>query len=196
MSPPSNESRVLPVPPSAAPATVDFGALYRSTIVPLRDYLARFMGDRVEAQDIAQDAYLKTFEAMQDHPIGQPRSYLFTTARRLAINFQIRRAQRMQPTEASILEAKVGPAPDPTQSVMAGQDQELFKAAVKALPPGCQEILVLRLNDGLSPPEIAQRLGLAESTVSNQLTRALRAVREQVTAGNNPVPREKSALVD
>jgi RNA polymerase sigma factor (sigma-70 family) len=70
---------------------------------------------------------------------------------------------------------------------MAGQDRAVFAAAVEALPPGCQEVLVLRLHHGLPPAEIARRLGLAESTVSNQLTRALRLVRTYVAAQNNPV---------
>ena len=171
-------------PPSPAVEGEEFGALYRSTLSPLRLFLARLLGDHAEAQDIAQDAYVKTYEAMQDRPVHQPRSYLFTTARRLALTYRIRRASRMQPTEDSVLESKAGASPDPTSLVMAKQDREAFAAAVRDLPRACQEVLVLRLNDGLTPPEIAQKLGIAESTVSNNLTRALRRVREYVTVQN------------
>jgi RNA polymerase sigma factor (sigma-70 family) len=175
-------------PPPAEPrAADDFGALYRSTIDPLRGYLARFLGDRAEAQDIAHDAYLKTYEAMNEHPVVQPRAYLYTTARRLALNFRMRRGSRMQPTDAAAIEARAGVAPAPIQAVMAEQDRAAYAAAVTALPPGCQEVLVLRLHNGLSPAEIARKLDLAESTVSNQLTRALRLVRAQITIQNNPV---------
>lgn len=184
----------MPAPPCGAPeATPDFGSFYRATLGPLRDYLARFLGNRTEAQDIAHDAYLKTYAAMSDHRVAQPRAYLYTVARHLATNFQVRRGNRVQPTESALLEAKAGLTPAPTDSIMAAQDQSLYRAAVHGLPHGCQEVLVLRLNHGLSPAQIAQKLGLSESTVSNQLTRAMRLVRDQLAAQNavhqNPAPR-------
>jgi RNA polymerase sigma-70 factor (ECF subfamily) len=185
----------LPAPTGVAPeASPDFGSFYRETLRPLRDYLSRFLGNRTEAQDIAHDAYLKTYQAMASRPVHQPRAYLYETARHLASNFRIRRGNRMQPTESSVLEFKAGLTPAPTDSIMAAQDQSLYRAAVQALPAGCQEVLVLRLHHGLTPPQIAQKLHLSESTVSNQLTRAMRLVRDHLAAQNAASkPRQKAS---
>jgi RNA polymerase sigma factor (sigma-70 family) len=177
MSPPAEK------PSSALPSSApfDFGMLYRETVTPLRRYLARIMGDRDEAQDIAQDAFCRTYRAMQTQPVEKPRAFLFTTARHLASNFRLRRAERMQPTEAAFFESQTDSAPDAAQSAIARQDEESFAHAVLTLPPGCQQILVLRLHHGMSQREIATHLQLAPSTVGNQLARAIRLLRANPT---------------
>lgn len=186
--PPHEQSRSLPAPPCVAPAEPppeDFASFYRASVAPLRRYLARVLGDRNEAEDIAQDAFVKTYEAMSDQPVTKPRSFLFVTARRLAINFRTRRASRMKPTEAGFIEAHAGTSPDAVETLIARQDAEAFEAAVLALPPGCQQVLALRLKHGLSHEEIAKKLGLASSTVGNQLTRAIRLLRAQLPAATS-----------
>src|SRR5882757_7439527 len=100
MSPPPEPVR--PLPPSSAPPP-DFGAFYLATVAPLRSYLNRFLGNRAEAQDIAQDAFLRTYEAMGAHPVEKPRAFLFVTARRLAINFRLRRENRLRPEQPCVL---------------------------------------------------------------------------------------------
>ncbi len=166
-------------PPPVAPAPPgDFGSFYRTTVGPLRGFLTRLLGDHAAAQDIAQDAYVQTYRALQSQPVGKPRSFLFTTARRLASNYRTRRADRMQPTDSSLLEAQAGTSPDPVEAIMARQDSDAFEAAILALPPGCQRVLVLRLKHGLPLADIAQKLGVAPSTVGNQLARAIRLLRD------------------
>lgn len=189
--PPPDQIRALPVEPEAEVG--DFSSLYRATLVPLREYLARFLGDRSEAQDIAQDAYVKTLVAMRARPVEKPRSYLFTTARRLAMNFQLRRRQRMQPTESSKLDGFIAAGEGPVEQVMSAQDQAAFAEAVLVLPAVCQQVLVLRLHHGLSPAQIGVRLGIAESTASNHLTRAMRLVRDQVAAKNSEPDASRAA---
>ncbi|MSU53319.1 MAG: hypothetical protein CK538_08440 [Opitutia bacterium] len=187
-------------PPATEPsaASFDFGALYRDTVTPLRRYLSRIMGDRDEAQDIAQDAFFLTYQAMQKQPVEKPRAFLFTTARRLASNFRLRRSERMRPTEAAFFESQTDAAPDATQSTIARQDEESFDRAVLALPPGCQQILVLRLHHEMSQREIAATLGLAPSTVGNQLARAIRLLRADPTLAERrePPPANSAAAAD
>lgn len=123
---------------------------------------------------------------MSDRAVSQPRAYLYSTARHLAANFGARRGNRMLPTDSTVLETKAGTAPDGLHPLMAAEDQSLYRAAVHNLPHGCQEILVLRLHHGLRPAQIAAKLQLSESTVQNQLTRAMRLVRDAVAHGNSP----------
>lgn len=175
MSVPSEPVRAAgPASPQAG-RTEEFGAFYQATLAPLRTYLNRFLGNRTEAQDIAQDAFLKTYEAMGSQPVGKPRAFLFVTARRLAINFRLRRGNRVQTEEPQVLETHAGQTPDFTEAIM---EEEAFDEAVRDLPPGCQQVLYLRFKEGLSHGEIADRLGLAHQTVSNHVTRALRLLRE------------------
>jgi len=45
------------------PPDQDFRSLYQTTLTPLRRYLATVLGNPHEAQDIAHDAYLRTYAA-------------------------------------------------------------------------------------------------------------------------------------
>lgn len=170
------------------PPDKEFRSFYQTTLTPLRRYLATVLGNPHEAQDIAHDAYLKTYRAMQGKEISQPKAFLFTTARRLALNFSIRRASRMRPEENSVLDREMAATPDARAIAMERQEREHMETAIAALPEGCREVLVLRHTEELSHQEIADRLGIARSTVEKHLARALRLLREALM--------EKSAKPD
>jgi len=157
---------------------VSFAQLYRETLLPLRLYLARMLGNRCDAEDLAHDAYARVFEAMGGQTIGQPEAFLYTTARRLALN-QIKR-RKLAPVQADdgirvIDFAATGPGVP--QVVMAQQDWARLEAAIAALPSGCRTVLCLRKRERLSMAEIGARLGIAVSTVEKQHARALRLLR-------------------
>src|SRR3954468_24425210 len=101
------------------PPDQDFRSLYQATLTPLRRYLATVLGNQHEAQDIAHDAYLRTYAAMQGQEINHPKALLFTTARRLALNFRIRRGNRMRPEENTVLDRTAADTPDAAQITMA-----------------------------------------------------------------------------
>lgn len=184
MSPqPSEQSRALPAPPCVVAPTIaptDFGTFYSATLGPLRRFLSKLMGNRTEAQDIAHDAYLKTYEAMHTQPVAQPTAYLYTTAKHMAMRHQVRRASRMQPTDPGVLEMQAGPTTNLVDEVVAREQAQAFDAAVLALPPGCRQVLILQLKHGLSHAQIAQKLAISPSTVAKHLARALRLLREHV----------------
>lgn len=192
MSPPPGEpARVLAITECecvTAPERrqAEFGSFYRATIAPLRDYLSRLLNDRSEAQDIAHDAYLKTYHVASHQEVDKPRALLFTIARRLAINHRLRRVRRYLPTENAQLDLEACERRNVVAEVIARQEDHLFDAALAHLPPGCRTVVILRFNEHLSHAEIAARLGISLSTVANHLTRALRLLRQHVPT--DPAP--------
>lgn len=183
---PAPSAPASPRPGDTDPAGPDFGSFYRATLAPLRRYLAQVLGCSHEAENIAHDAYLRMHEAMHDRPVEKPTAFLYTTARRLALNYRTRRGNRMAPTDAAVLDTAAGSAPDAAHQLMARQETEALQEAIRSLPPGCREVLVLRNQEELSHDEIAQRLGIARSTVEKHLARALRLLREQMRAPAAP----------
>ena len=168
----------------------DFAALYRATVAPLRRYLTRFLGDPSEAQDVAHDAYLRVYPTEGKPPAEKPEALLYTTARRLALNRIKRRriAPIAGPTDSPDLAPS--PAPGVVQQVMARQELRQLEAAIAGLPAGCRTVLLLRKVELLSHREIADRLGIAVSTVEKQHARALRLLRAalEAQADRPPVP--------
>lgn len=162
---------------SESPPPRDFTSLYRSTVTPLRRYLARMLGDTAEAEDVAHDAYLRVKSTVEAQRAEKPEALLYTTARRLALN-KIKRRQIAPFVPAALDEGTAAStAPDVTRQVMARQELQLLEQAIAGLPPGCRQVLLLRKIELLSHQEISERLGIAISTVEKQHARALRLLR-------------------
>lgn len=166
----------------------NFAGLYRRTVGPLRRYLGRLLGNPSEAQDIAHDAYMRVYPKVQDRSAKNPQAVLYTTARRLAINRLRRRSiAPIIPGEANP-EVTASAAPGVVQQVMAKQELQALEDAIAQLPEGCRAVLLLRKIELLSHYEIGQRLGIAVSTVEKQHARALRLLREALSAPQHSVP--------
>jgi RNA polymerase sigma-70 factor (ECF subfamily) len=164
----------------------DFARLYRATLTPLRRYLARLLGNATEAQDVAHDAYLRVYPKIQDHSATNPQAVLYVTARNLAINQLKRREVAPIVPSATKVDHAMSSAPGVVQEVMARQELLQLEQAIAQLPEGCRAVLLLRKIELLSHQEIAQRLGIAISTVEKQHARALRLLRAALAAPPQP----------
>lgn len=164
----------------------DFAGLYRTTLAPLRRYLARLLGNATEAQDVAHDAYVRVYPKVQDQSAETPEALLYTTARRLAINKLKRRSIAPFARESLNPETTASTAPGVAQQVMARQELQQLEQAIAQLPEGCRAVLLLRKIELLSHQDIANRLGISISTVEKQHARALRLLRAALPAETAP----------
>ena len=164
------------MPDAPAPRS-NFSDLYRNTVAPLRRFLTRMLGDPAEAQDVAHDAYLRVFPVTEAQRADRPEALLYTTARRLALN-RIKR-RKIAPFAAGEFDPDTASShtPDAAQQLIKNQERQRLQAAIDDLPPGCRSVLLLRKVELLSHREIADRLGIAISTVEKQHARALRLLR-------------------
>ncbi|MGH7996589.1 MAG: RNA polymerase sigma factor [Opitutaceae bacterium] len=163
--------------------TLRSGAISRrctgATLAPLRRYLARLLGNTAEAQDVAHDTYLRIYRHSdgKSAPGERPEALLYTVARRLAINRLRRRSISPFASGGANPEGAASPQPGVAQQVMARQELGMLEQAIADLPAGCRAVLVLRKVELLSHRQIAERLGIAVSTVEKQHARALRLLR-------------------
>jgi len=165
----------------------DFASLYRATLAPLRRYLARLLGNRADAQDVAHDAYTRVYRTMEKETVDRPEGLLFTTARRLAIN-QLKRRDRspVQGAPDNIVELSPAQAPGIERVVMARQEWAATEAAIARLPTGCRAVFLLCKFEGLTHPAAAARLGISPKTVEKQHARALRLLRASLRYDDEP----------
>jgi RNA polymerase sigma factor (sigma-70 family) len=162
----------------------EFAALYRATLVPLRRYLGRLLGNAAEAQDVAHDAYLRLLPKEGRAPVEKPEALLYVAARRLAINRLKRRGISPFARENVDVELAASSAPGVQDEVMARQELALQQAAIQKLPAGCRSVLLLRKVEHLSHQQIADRLSITVSTVEKQHARALRLLRAALQEAN------------
>lgn len=135
-------------------------------------------GDRQRAEDLAQETLVRAWlhpEAF-DGPYESMRPWLFTVARRLAID--ARRSRLARPTEIGdgILAGTPDPA-DVTESAVAALD---VRAAVEGLSPEHRAVLVRLYFHGLTVNEAAADLGIPAGTVKSRSHYALRQLGHQL----------------
>lgn len=180
-----------PLPPPSR----DFGAFYRTTVLPLRAYLRKLLGDRTEAQDVAQNAFVRIQPAMDDGRAREPRLLLFAIARRLALNeIRRRRNQHLDAQGSAAIDALLSAEPSIERVVGARQELARLEEILLRIPPGCRQVFLLRKVEDLTHAEIARRLGISAKTVENHMTRAYRLLREAYVTADATAPVQRQNL--
>ena len=149
----------------------------------LRSWLKARFPSLADSDDIVQESYARLLRAPDRSRITNTRSYLFSTARNLALDlFRRRQVAPMQPVSESertaVAEERTGVA----EAVCSAQEYEILRAAIDALPDRCRTIMMMQKLQGLSNQEIADRLGLSINTVNAQLVIGLARCRSYLLA--------------
>ena len=147
----------------------------------------RLLGDRRDAEEVAQDALVRAFRAMRGYPRDRIarlrlRSWLASITINLARNRRRRHDDRKPPNQ---LEPMLDSGFDPPADGRAGpapmadrwETKRELAAALLTLTPAIRAAIVLRHIDGLSVAETAEALGRPEGTVKAQVFRGLRELR-------------------
>ncbi|HWU07941.1 MAG TPA: sigma-70 family RNA polymerase sigma factor [Streptomyces sp.] len=135
-------------------------------------------GDRQRAEDLLQETLVRAWQHPEafDAPYDSMRPWLFTVARRLAID--ARRARQARPTEVSDAVLVSAPAQgDTAASAVHALD---VREAVSTLSPEHRAVLVQIYFRGLSVSETAQALGIPAGTVKSRSYYALRLLRSNL----------------
>jgi RNA polymerase sigma-70 factor (ECF subfamily) len=128
----------------------------------------RMLGDRHDAEDIAQDVVIQVWTALA----GFTGASSFTTwLYRIVVNRclnQIRRSRSTRP----MLDSDPPPVVGAEDMVIARQRARAVMEAVAALPPDQRAVVVLHQLEGLSYREVAAVVNISEDAVRGRLHRA------------------------
>lgn len=166
----------------------------------LLNFLARKVGDRDLAADIAQESYSRVYAVPDRDAVAEPRALLYATARNLVTDHHRRTATRQQVEVAATdddedRDTGMGPASGEPDAVLAGRQRlAAIEQVVATLPPRAREAFVLYKLDGLSRPEVAAQMGVSVKTVETHLEVAMRACqrRLQQLDGGAPAAQKKA----
>jgi len=153
-------------------------------------YLAR---DADEAQDLAQEACVRAYQALEQfRPDAPLRPWLHRILRNLFLDRRKSAAARHEVlAEGGEIElpadaVEAAPGGSPLDRLLALESRETLAAQVRALPAGFQEVLVLCDIQGQSYGEVCEITGLPLGTVKSRLSRARLMLRERLLGGAEP----------
>jgi RNA polymerase sigma factor (sigma-70 family) len=136
---------------------------------------ARMLGDPREAEDVAQDAFLRIWKQAATWRPGQAK--FDTWLHRVAMNLCYDRLRRRRelPTDAPPDRPDEGPAPD--RGLLAAETGVRVNAALQALPERQREAIVLCHYQELGNIEAAEVMGVSVEALESLLGRGRRALR-------------------
>lgn len=140
----------------------------------LRAFARSLCRDAALADDLAQDAMLKAWNARESFVAGtNMKAWAFTILRN-AFYSEKRRSWRRQPLDPEVAEATLVSSSNPTD----GLELLALRNALAKLPIDQKEALILVGAGGMSYEEAAEVCGCAVGTIKSRVSRARKAVVE------------------
>ena len=135
----------------------------------------RMLGDQAEAEDVAQETFVRAWKQARDWRPGAAK--FDTWLHRVALNLCYDRLRRRREiaTEAPPEQPYEGPAPD--RGLQAADVGTLVEAAMRALPDRQREAISLCHYQELSNIEAAALMGVSVEALESLLSRGRRALR-------------------
>lgn len=146
----------------------------------------QFAGNHHDAEDIAQDVFLKVYRSLDKfRQDAQLSSWLYRIVMNACIDHRRRHVQTATAPSTEDVERRLANAPEeapgPEARAYAGELGEAIALEIGRLPPGQRVVFIMRHHQGLKLGEIAAALGLAEGTVKRQLHAAVHRLRHALT---------------
>jgi len=149
----------------------------------------RFIGDRTQAKDLAQEVFLRVWQAARGYePKAKFTTWLYRITANLCFNelkssrrkkwFQFLRSDSDREIHGE--EDFSDGSPSPEDVLLAKEQSHQITKALQSLPDNQRMALVLKRYDDLSYAEIAQIIGCSVSAVESLLVRAKRTLQEKL----------------
>jgi len=146
--------------------------------------VSRFVNDAAEAEDVAQEAFLKAYRAL---PAFRGDSAFYTWLYRIAINTAKNAlvSNRRRPVDFDLdlqdpdqyeRQAKLKEVDTPEGVLLTDEIRLVVEKALEQLPEDLRTAIVLRELEGLSYEEIAEAMDCPVGTVRSRIFRAREAI--------------------
>ena len=153
-----------------------FEELFRKYFSSLMAFSRRILGDEDDAREVVHQVFINLWEKRSEIDLSTSlKSYLFTSVNNRSLNV-IRDRKKFSSEEVP---ERAGEW-DVSAQIEAMELEEKIRGAIDALPERCREIFELNRFDGLTYNEIASQLDISVKTVENQMSKALKILREKV----------------
>jgi RNA polymerase sigma-70 factor (ECF subfamily) len=169
-----------------------FATLVQSHQDSVLNFIWHFMGDRTEAEDLAQESFLRVWKSAATYkPRAKFSTWLYRIVTNLCINrhralksrnlFSISSSPKYKPDMLGVLESEPGAnLVTPEDLLLKAEQYHQIFDALDTLPSAQRLAIVLKTNQGLSYSEISQIMDRSVSAVDALLIRAKKNLRKKI----------------
>lgn len=153
-----------------------FEELFREFFPALMAFARKILGDEEDAREVVQQVFINLWEKRAKLDLSTSlKSYLFTSVHHRSLNV-IRDRKKHSPAEVPELSGEW----DVSAQIESMELEKKIRDTIDQLPDKCREIFTLNRFEGLKYGEIAMKLDISVKTVENQMSKALKILREQL----------------
>lgn len=163
----------------------------------LLNFLSRKVADRSVAADLTQETYTRIYAAQASGTtINDGRALLYQTARNLVIDHQrhniVKEGVEVSSNDDDPIEA-AGPIGLEPEAALSSQQGILnLVTTIDGLPLRCREAFMLNRFEGMTYPQVAERMGISVKAVEQHIKHALNACeRVRTQDQGSPAARKK-----
>ncbi len=150
----------------------------------LNRFSQKIMKSGHDADEVVQDTFLKIWEKRHRIDPDQPfRSYLFTIALNIIRKRFLDKA-RENHFKVRLYDELLPALTEEPEEKYFSYYMELVDEEILKLPEKRKQIFILHKKEGLTVPEIAGYLNLSPKTIENQITAALKTIRDELFSKN------------
>jgi RNA polymerase sigma-70 factor (ECF subfamily) len=143
-------------------------------------YAIQFTTDRMEAEEIVQDFFVRFWQKHQQIiPSDSLKSFFFLSVKNGSLNF-LKHKKIEEKYVRSMTELSNNHLVYDPDLYIASELQEKIKKSIDLLPEKCREIFIMSRMRGLKNEEIAAELNLSKRTVETQISKALKVLRVEL----------------
>ncbi|ETW12644.1 RNA polymerase sigma factor [Roseivivax marinus] len=156
-----------------------FSALYDRTSAKLFGICLRVLGDRAEAEEALQEAYVRIWNRADAYRVNgfSPMTWLITLTRNIAVDRRRRRPAR--PAEAlDLADTMPDTGPGPEDITEERSEAQRLHACLRELPDDRAALVRSAYLDGFTYAELSEATGIKLNTVRTWLRRSLIQLRE------------------
>ena len=151
--------------------------LYKLYSTAMYNLCLRMVPDRSEAEDLLQESFVKMFREL---PSFRGQSTVGAWLRRIVINQCLNHIRKRQLSFVALDDHELIDTPDEELTSYDITADDIHRAILR-LPEGARVVCVLHLLEGYRHSDIAETLGISESTSKSQYRRAVSLLQDSLT---------------
>jgi RNA polymerase sigma factor (sigma-70 family) len=145
-------------------------------------YLMRLIANRADAEDVAQEAFVRLLGAPHlEADLSRARNYLFATATNLARDNFRRRSARAEGAHVVLDDVQLeADEPLPESCIDAERGCRLVDSALRSLPPRPRQAFLMYVHEELTYERIALSLGVSKKTIERDIALGVAVCRSRL----------------
>lgn len=152
----------------------------------LKYFISGYVVNPQDVDDVCQETFLRTYKSSLEKEVQTPKSFMFKVAKNLIVSDFRRASTQLNEyvEDIDIVDSAIE-LDNLENNTLAQEKLGVMCEAIAGLPNKCRQVVIMRKVYGLATKDIAIRMDISTTTVSNYITRGMCAYNDAITQYNN-----------